>query len=254
MSVLDLPSPTATLPMDHESIAGTSFFISGTIHRPYRLGQKITADDLAEEMEEAPTTIGRKFGGGVGIRKSTGGTGTGPGSGFRGSVSLADLVESGVLVPGRGKITCSYKGQTVAATLTEDGSIEYQGRKYQSATAFSISFKRTITPSKQGDDGWKSVLYDGRPLEHFRKILQEQKKARGELPMNTPGGDGGESGGSGAAAAGGGDTGAEATPMEGVENGNGVPAVASGSALPPVSGNKSGRGKGRGRGRGRPSY
>ncbi|KAG7674157.1 hypothetical protein KSW81_005993 [Nannochloris sp. 'desiccata'] len=226
MSVLDLPPPTATLPVGHESVAGSSsFFISGTIHRPYRLGQKITADDLAEEMEETPTTIGRKFGGGGGIRKSTGGSGSGPGSGFRGSVSLVDLVESGVLVAGRGKITCSYKGQTVAATLTEDGSIEYQGRKYQSATAFSIFFKRTITPSKQGDDGWKSVFYDGRPLEHYRKILQEQKKARGELTKATPGGNGGDGGtptpgGSvaAAAAAGRGDIGAEATLMNGVEN------------------------------------
>ena len=142
MSVLDLPSPSTTLPVGHESVDGSSFFISGTIHRPYRLGQKITPDDLSEEMEDAPTTIGRKFGGGAGGRKALAGASGGPGSGFRGSVSLADLVESGVLVAGRGKITCSYKGQTVAATLTDDGSIEYQGRKYQSATAFSIFIYR----------------------------------------------------------------------------------------------------------------
>lgn len=136
-------------------------------------------------MEDTPLTVGRKFGGGGAKKASASG---GPGSGYRGSVSLVDLVESGVLLAGRGKITCSYKGQTVAATLTEDGCIEYQGRRYQSATAFSIHFKRTITPSKQGDDGWKSVLYDGRPLEHYRKVLQEQRKARGDVGG---GGDGG---------------------------------------------------------------
>ena len=30
------------------------------------------------------------------------------------------------------------------------------------------------TPKKQGDDGWKSTLYEGRPLENYRrKYLQE---------------------------------------------------------------------------------
>jgi len=56
----------------------------------------------------------------------------------------------------------------------EDGTIEYQGKRYNSATAFSIHYKRQITPSKQGDDGWKSVAYDGRPLEHYRKIYLQQ--------------------------------------------------------------------------------
>ena len=30
------------------------------------------------------------------------------------------------------------------------------------------------TPNKQGDDGWKSTLYDGQPLENYRrKYFQE---------------------------------------------------------------------------------
>ena len=191
MRALELPAPSTALPTGPDAAPG-SFFISGTIHRPYRLGQQVTSEDLSEEVDDG-SVVGRKFGGG-GLRKSTGGKGpgAGPGSGSRGSVSLADLVDAGVLIAGRGKITCAYKGQTVAATLTEDGCIEYQGKKYQSATAFSIFFKRTITPSKQGDDGWKSVLYDGKPLEHYRKILQEQKKARGETSgAATPIGSGG---------------------------------------------------------------
>jgi hypothetical protein len=38
-----------------------------------------------------------------------------------------------------------------------------------SATAFSIHCKRQLTPNKQGDDGWKSVQYEGQPLEYFRR-------------------------------------------------------------------------------------
>lgn len=43
------------------------------------------------------------------------------------------------------------------------------GKKFQSATSFSIHCKRMQTPNKQGDDGWKSVLYEGQPLEVYRK-------------------------------------------------------------------------------------
>lgn len=48
------------------------------------------------------------------------------------------------------------------------------GKKFQSATAFSIHCKRMQTPNKQGDDGWKSTLYEGQPLDTFRqKYYQE---------------------------------------------------------------------------------
>ena len=39
------------------------------------------------------------------------------------------------------------------------------GVKYHSATSFSIHVKRQQTPGKQGDDGWKSVLYEGAIVE-----------------------------------------------------------------------------------------
>lgn len=149
-----------------------STFISGSLHKLYNLGQRITPDDLAEEIEVGPPTIGRKWGG-TGPKSNTG-----TGSGTRSAVSLADLVKGGALAPGKGRISVSYKGTTINASLTEDGSIEFQGKRYQSATSFSINFKRTITPSKLGDDGWKSVLYDGKPLEHYRKVFLEQMKHR----------------------------------------------------------------------------
>ena len=47
----------------------------------------------------------------------------------------------------------------------------YAGEKFSSATAFSIHCKRQQTPNKQGDDGWKSVLYEGQPLDTFRRRL-----------------------------------------------------------------------------------
>ena len=41
------------------------------------------------------------------------------------------------------------------------------GVKYNTATAFSIHCKRLQTPNKQGDDGWKSVMYAGDPCFEF---------------------------------------------------------------------------------------
>lgn len=170
MVALELPEPTLTLPTAQSSSA----FVSGTLHRLYQMGQPVTQEDLMDEVEDGVVTVGRKLGG-SGQRKGGSSGGMGGGS-SRGTVSLADLVSSGILVPGRGRITCTYKGTVATASLMEDGSIEHQGRRYQSATAFSIGYKRTMNPGKQGDDGWKSVCYDGKPLDYYRKIYQEMAR------------------------------------------------------------------------------
>lgn len=52
------------------------------------------------------------------------------------------------------------------------------GKKFQSATSFSIHCKRMQTPNKQGDDGWKSVLYEGQPLDMYRKRFASAKPLR----------------------------------------------------------------------------
>lgn len=51
------------------------------------------------------------------------------------------------------------------------------GLKFSSATAFSMHCKRLQTPNKQGDDGWKSVLYEGTPLDVFRKKYEANRHA-----------------------------------------------------------------------------
>lgn len=48
------------------------------------------------------------------------------------------------------------------------------GQTFQSATAFSIYCKRLQTPGKQGDDGWKSVHYEGVPLGDIRSRFMER--------------------------------------------------------------------------------
>ena len=45
------------------------------------------------------------------------------------------------------------------------------GQTFGSATAFSIHCKRQQTPNKHADDGWKSVMYAGKPLQPPRLSL-----------------------------------------------------------------------------------
>lgn len=142
--------PSATLPASIDDVK--DLFLSATAHKNYTLGQRVTLKDVIDQEDD---TVGRKRTGSHSIR---------------GAASLTDLINSGLLTPGENRVHISYKGHNVSATLTADGGIEYQGKRYQSATAFSIFFKRTITPSKLGDDGWKSVLYEGKPLEHYRYV------------------------------------------------------------------------------------
>lgn len=149
-----------------------SFFISGSVHQPYTLGERVTLEEITELDQRIPQSAGKRsmqkrsrrsgpITNAVDSSKTTG----------RPAISLQQLVEKGILKPGPDQISCSYKGQTIVANLADDGFIEYEGHRYQSATSFSITFKRTITPSKQGDDGWKSVIYEGKPLEHYRKLF-----------------------------------------------------------------------------------
>ena len=86
-------------------------------------------------------------------------------------VSLADLIHAGLLTPGEGVLSVAYKGSTHRASLLADGTIRHDGKVYNSASAFSIHVKRLITPDKQGDDGWKSVLYAGKPLDSYRCVV-----------------------------------------------------------------------------------
>lgn len=41
--------------------------------------------------------------------------------------TLQDLIDAGIIIPGRNNITVAYKGTTYTASLEKDGSISYQG-------------------------------------------------------------------------------------------------------------------------------
>lgn len=45
----------------------------------------------------------------------------------RGPLQIKDLVDAGIIVPGRQKVGVLYKGTSYKADLEEDGSIVYEG-------------------------------------------------------------------------------------------------------------------------------
>ncbi|GMH33392.1 hypothetical protein BSKO_01226 [Bryopsis sp. KO-2023] len=97
-----------------------------------------------------------------------------------GPLQIKDLVDGQIITPGVNKVSVHYKGATYKADLSKEGTIIYAGRQFHAASAFSVHVKRLLTPNKQGDDGWKSVHVDGKPLEewradYFEKQLHRQK-------------------------------------------------------------------------------
>ena len=73
----------------------------------------------------------------------------------------------------QGVISHEYHGQEERADLLGTGVIAYEGRQYESPSAFSIYVKRKTNPMRKADDGWKSVRYKGTLLEEFKKMCKE---------------------------------------------------------------------------------
>eukprot|EP00216_Chloropicon_sp_CCMP2111_P006702 CAMPEP_0198237362 /NCGR_PEP_ID=MMETSP1446-20131203/3216_1 /TAXON_ID=1461542 ORGANISM="Unidentified sp, Strain CCMP2111" /NCGR_SAMPLE_ID=MMETSP1446 /ASSEMBLY_ACC=CAM_ASM_001112 /LENGTH=661 /DNA_ID=CAMNT_0043919495 /DNA_START=268 /DNA_END=2250 /DNA_ORIENTATION=- len=83
-------------------------------------------------------------------------------------VSLSELMREGYVDAGEGVFSCTYKEQTFTAELRESGVIRFEGNTFESPSAWSIFVKRKLNPGKKADDGWKSVMYAGKKLEHYK--------------------------------------------------------------------------------------
>eukprot|EP00884_Botryococcus_braunii_P019406 jgi/Botrbrau1/6149/Bobra.331_2s0039.1 len=97
-----------------------------------------------------------------------------------GGISLRVLIEEGELRPGNGVLSVEYKGFLTHADLAEDGRIVcvLEGKEaqvFESPSAFSIFVKRLVNPSRKADDGWKTVKYDGKFLEHYKMLLLKRR-------------------------------------------------------------------------------
>eukprot|EP00740_Mantoniella_antarctica_P011127 CAMPEP_0181368846 /NCGR_PEP_ID=MMETSP1106-20121128/12378_1 /TAXON_ID=81844 /ORGANISM="Mantoniella antarctica, Strain SL-175" /LENGTH=503 /DNA_ID=CAMNT_0023485135 /DNA_START=276 /DNA_END=1787 /DNA_ORIENTATION=+ len=86
----------------------------------------------------------------------------------RSTVSLKMLMDDGRMKCGPDQLWITYQNQTWSGKLNADGVIFFQGKDFQSPSAWAIYVKRLANPAKKADDGWKSVRYgdrDGPMLE-----------------------------------------------------------------------------------------
>lgn len=101
------------------------------------------------------------------------------GGGRSGLITLKLLIDEGFIKPGEDVLSVEYKGMSHTGTLLADGRIHtvINGKSltFDSPSAFSIYLKRLVNPSRKADDGWKTVKYDGKLLEHFKGELARQK-------------------------------------------------------------------------------
>lgn len=73
-------------------------------------------------------------------------------------VSLADMVEAGILKPPL-KLTKNYKGQDLDAQLLGNGMVRFQGQDYKSCSMAAIVARSTVTGRRTAANGWQFWQY-----------------------------------------------------------------------------------------------
>ena len=93
-------------------------------------------------------------------------------------VSIDDLINRGIISPGKDVLSIQYKTHNSTATLLPNGIIEFRKPDgnyvtYKSLSAFSLDCKRIHNPKIKTDDGWSSVYYKGKSFKYQRKDVSK---------------------------------------------------------------------------------
>ena len=84
--------------------------------------------------------------------------------------TLAEMVHSGLLQPGKGVLHCKQNGKKHCADLKKNGEICYKQKLYYSPSSWSIFIK------KRSDNGWTSITYQGKKLSEWRKDVGSERR------------------------------------------------------------------------------
>ena len=109
-------------------------------------------------------------------------------------VTLAHLIDAGLLLPGPGALSTSYeeaKTKTrvdARGDLLPDGSIDWNGVNYVSVSAFSLAVKRSVNPGRKADDGWKCVRYRDEILDAVKRRHEATRRDGDDDAPVKPGG------------------------------------------------------------------
>ena len=109
-------------------------------------------------------------------------------------VTLAHLIDAGLLLPGPGALSTSYeeaKTKTrvdARGDLLPDGSIDWNGVNYVSVSAFSLAVKRSVNPGRKADDGWKCVRFRDEILDAVKRRHEATRRDGDDDAPVKPGG------------------------------------------------------------------
>eukprot|EP00873_Tetraselmis_striata_P027481 jgi/Tetstr1/447745/TSEL_035078.t1 len=163
----------------------TGPLVSGTLHRCLELGEapmrgdnaagaRRRDSDRAPATSRKPPTTSRKPAKGSSkkrkpARKAKEG---------RPEVSLRELVDAGVLVPGSRNLSIALNGSSFNASLLENGAISYGGKSFSTLTAFTSHVSKRRPPGWTGEeedegelDGWELVRYQN--ARTLREVQEE---------------------------------------------------------------------------------
>ncbi|XP_032242606.1 MPN domain-containing protein [Nematostella vectensis] len=106
-------------------------------------------------------------------------------------VTLAMLMEDGIMQPGEKLLSIDYLGQKFQADLLPDGKIKWPeaNKVFNSPSAWAIYCKKLVNPSKKSGCGWASVKYKGRKLDQYKSTWFRKQRAQtsdGDASLTSP--------------------------------------------------------------------
>jgi hypothetical protein len=82
-------------------------------------------------------------------------------------ITVPLLIKLGLLEAGKA-VKVSHRGATLEGRLEPDGSVVTDKERFEDCAAFATEAKRRVAAGCRADDGWRSVMYEGRSLHDFR--------------------------------------------------------------------------------------
>lgn len=78
------------------------------------------------------------------------------------AITMKALVDAGLLQPGEGVLTVTFRHHQWPGDLLEDGNIGGDGVVYTNPTRFALTKIQKVLPSRSVSNGWEVISYGGR--------------------------------------------------------------------------------------------
>ena len=87
---------------------------------------------------------------------------------------LKDLIDAGLIPPGRGVLEIHYRDTVAKVTLLKDGKLMWNNEIFDRPSTMSLKFKMSIFPQRSTDNGWDSISYKGIQLQKYANKIVEK--------------------------------------------------------------------------------